>query len=212
MTKLRILIILAVMASTFTAARAQDVPYQFHWQPSPIGESGGIVRPAASFYEVFLLRGADGEAMVATVEDTIWVLDALPGVVQRISVRGVDASGRASEFSPWSDPVYFESNGGEGAIPAAPLLAANYPNPFNPETRIVYGMPDGIGAGDQVRLEIYTVAGQRVRSFDVDTSAGWHEAVWDGKDDRGQAAATGMYVTRFVVGSMVRTGKMTMIK
>lgn len=192
-------------------ATAQIVSMEFHWNPSPL-EENGVQKPAAAFYEVFLLRGADGEAFAATVEDTIWTLEAEPDVMQRICVRGVDAQGNPSPFSEWSDPVFFESQGGGGLVPPAPELEPNYPNPFNPETRIVYGVPEDLPDGEPMRLEVFTVDGRRVRTFDIDRSAGWHEVTWDGRDDHGQPSAAGMYVTRYAVGSLVRTGKMTMVK
>ena len=193
-------------------AAAQNVSLEFHWRASPLQEAG-VDRPAAAFYEVFILRGADGEAFVATVDDTIWSLDAEPDVVQRISVRGVDAEGHAGQFSDWSEPVYFESEGERGVVPpAAPELDSNYPNPFNPSTRIVYGVPEDLADGEPMRLEIFGVDGRRVRSFDVDRSAGWHEVTWDGTDDLGQPASAGLYITRYAVGAMVQTGKMTMVK
>ena len=193
-------------------AVGDTVSIAFEWEPSPRVE-GGVQRPAAAFYEVFLLRGADGEAFAATVSDTNWVLEAESDVVQRICVRGVDKDGNASSFSEWSDPVFFESQGGpQGAIPPAPELGANYPNPFNPETRIVYGVPEDLAGGTAMQLEIYTVDGRRVRTFPVDRSAGWHEVTWDGRDDAGQPTAAGMYITRYASGAMVKTGKMTMVK
>ncbi|MBK7046964.1 MAG: T9SS type A sorting domain-containing protein [bacterium] len=209
------LLTLALVAAGALAAlpaAAEIVSMEFHWEPSPV-DDGGVQRPAAAFYEVFLLRGADGEAFAATVEDTLWTLDAEPDVVQRICVRGVDSEGHASEFSEWSDPVYFESQGGgQGPIPPAPELEPNYPNPFNPETSIVYGVPDDLGTGDLMSLEIYTVDGRRVRTFEVNRTAGWHEVTWDGRDDHGQPSAAGMYITRYAAGAMVKTGKMTMVK
>lgn len=203
---------LALGALTVAApAAAQDVPMDFHWAPSPLVVDG-VQKPAAAFYEVFLLRGADGEAFAATVADTFWTLDAEPGVVQRICVRGVDAQGNASPFSEWSDPVYFEGQGSDGLVPPAPELPPNYPNPFNPETRIVYGVPENLDESAPMRLEIFTVDGRRVRTFEVDRAAGWHEVAWDGRDDHGVPSAAGTYITRYAAGAMVKTGKMTMVK
>jgi len=91
-------------------------------------------------------------------------------------------------------------------------LKANYPNPLNPQTRIVYGVPETIKSSDPVRLEIFTLQGHRVKTLTVDRTPGWHEVTWDGKDERGRVTSAGMYVTRFVVGTSVQTGKMTMVK
>lgn len=192
-------------------AAAQNVAMDFHWAPCAL-EVGGVPKPAAVFYEVFVLRGADGEAFAATVTDTVWTLLAEPDVMQRICVRGVDAQGNPSPFSEWSDPVYFEGQGVDGLVPPAPELPPNYPNPFNPETRIVYGVPENLDESAPLRLEIFTVDGRRVRTFPVDRSAGWHEVTWDGRDDHGQLSAAGTYITRYAAGAMVKTSKMTMVK
>ncbi len=50
------------------------------------------------------------------------------------------------------------------------------------------------------------------QTMEVERTPGWHEVVWDGTDDGGRVQATGMYVTRLVVGAMVETQKMTMLK
>ena len=195
-------------------ASAQTQPVAFHWAPSPATDAQGNPLSQAVGYEVWLSRDAATAEKIATVMgDTVYTLQAEAGVVQRIRVCGFDDQGRTSAMSAWSDPVYFEDvvRSGDG-VPGAGALQGNYPNPFNPETRIRYGIPEGLPTGTPVRLEIYAIDGRRVRSFDVDRSAGWHDAVWDGTNDRGVTQATGMYVTRLVVGSTVQTGKMTMLK
>ena len=133
---------LAGIGAAATTATAQNVPMDFHWDASPL-EEGGVTRTPAAFYEVFLLRGADGEAFAASVTDTAWTLDAEPDVVQRICVRAVDADGNASPFSEWSDPVYFESQGGGNAIPPAPAPAPHFPHPPNPAPPTAYRLPAG---------------------------------------------------------------------
>ena len=115
-------------------------------------------------------------------------------------------------MSEWSDAFYFETDGESVATPMGPQLKPNYPNPFNPETRIVYSIPENIRSTDVVRLEIFTVQGYRVRTLPVDRTPGWHEVTWNGKDQRGVVTSAGMYVTRLVVGNSVETGKMTMVK
>ncbi len=196
-------------------AGAQNVDYEFHWAPSPIIDGDGIVRPAAVNYEVFLRRGAGADELIATVADTTYTLSAEPGVVQRLIVRGVDDQGRVSPLSEPSDPIYFEVGTENRSVPGVPLAAElgdNYPNPFNPETQVVYGVPADATGDENMRLEIYNVQGQLVRRLEVDRSPGWHEVTWDGTSDQGVVAATGLYLTRFTVGTMATTAKMTMIK
>lgn len=195
-----------------SAAMAQRRDVSLHWAPSPVIDNGGIVRPEAVSYEVWLRKGDAADELYATVADTTVQLAAEPGISQRIRVRGVDKDGRKSVMSEWSEPFYFEVDGDIVTVPMGAQLKSNYPNPFNPETRIVYGIPDDIKSTDVVRLEIFTVQGYRVRTLNVDRSPGWHEVTWNGKNEQGLVAAAGMYVTRFVVGNSTKTGKMTMVK
>lgn len=195
------------------AADVQTMEYRFHWAPSPVVDKENQALSIATSYEVWLKKDNEGEERVSFGQrDTTYTLNAEPGVLHRLRVRGVDSGGRLGEFSEWSDPLYFEEVRSSAAPPAVATMRANYPNPFNPETRIVYGVPSGINDGDVARLDIFSLAGRHVRSFEVERSPGWHEAVWNGTDDRGQVQSTGMYVTRLTIGTMVTTNKMTMVK
>jgi serine protease len=82
---------------------------------------------------------------------------------------------------------------GEG-LPQSFVLGQNYPNPFNPSTTIRYGLP-GRGV---VRLTIHSVLGEKIRTLipGEERAAGYHDAVWDGTDDNGRAAASGVYFYR----------------
>ena len=210
------ILMLVTMAFMSSPASAQNVDYNFHWTASPIIDGDGIVRPEAVAYEVYVKRGSDSDQLLATVNDTIFTLSAEPGVAHRLSVRAVDVEGRTSIMSPYSDPIYFESEEEENrSVPGVPTtaeLGPNYPNPFNPETRVVYGVPQDATGDEAMRLEIYNVKGELVRRLDVDKTPGWHEVTWDGKDESGVVASTGMYLTRFMVGTMATTAKMTMVK
>jgi len=192
---------------------AQNVDMTFTWAPSPVIDQTGIPHSAAVIYEVFLQRdGQAAESIATVVADTTFTLAAEPGVVQRICVRGYDDKGRPSKTSEWSEPVYFDNSRGAQAPPERPELAPCFPNPFNPETHIAYGIPADLDADARLSLEIYSLGGRRVRTFEVDSAPGWHEITWDGTDDRGVVQATGIYFSRFICGQEVETHKMTMIK
>lgn len=213
--KFRITILISIVLATLVApgAGAQTRNIDFHWAPSPLEDDQGNPLPPAVRYDVWLRRDAEAPVQIDTVSDTLFTLNADAGVVQRIRVQAIDAEGRLSIPSEWSEPVYFEDDlRGSGSVPGAAALRGNYPNPFNPETRIRYGVPENLDPSTPMRLEIFALDGHRIRSFEVERTAGWHEAVWDGTDDRGIVQATGTYVTRFIVGTSVSTTKMTMLK
>ena len=210
----RVFLTTVVMISLFAVgAAAQTEEFLFYWPPSPIEDGNGVVRPEAVFYEVWFQRGDDAEVLIGTTAVPRFIVQGEPDIEQRIRVRAVDAQGRQSEMSEWSDPIFFTYDDGVVPnVPTGPELAPNYPNPFNPETTIVYAVPEDISSGTRVRLEIFSVNGQRVRRFEVDRTPGWHQVTWNGRDDNGMIAATGMYVTMLAIGEDVVTNKMTMLK
>jgi len=101
---------------------------------------------------------------------------------------------------------------GVGEQPAAPdgfALLQNYPNPFNPATHIVYSLPRVA----QLRLEIYNQAGQRLRSlFEGSGAPGLHEIQWDGRDESGQTAPSGVYYCRMESEGFSTIKKLLLLK
>jgi hypothetical protein len=82
-------------------------------------------------------------------------------------------------------------------IPKAYSLAQNFPNPFNPTTRIQFAIP----AKGHVSLKIYNVAGQLVRTLqDGVMDAGSHELTWDGSNNLGKSVASGVYFYKINAG------------
>nr|MDK2850544.1 hypothetical protein [Candidatus Cloacimonadota bacterium] len=93
--------------------------------------------------------------------------------------------------------------------PAITRLNGNFPNPFNPVTNIRYSLKE---AG-RVKLNIYNLKGQLVKQLlDTEVSAGDHQVVWDGKDDRGNSVASGIYFYRMQAQNYQATNKMMLMK
>ena len=64
----------------------------------------------------------------------------------------------------------------EPEAPKELTLRGNYPNPFNPSTKIAYGLP----AEANVEIEVYNAIGQRVTHLmDNLQAAGYQEALWN---------------------------------
>ena len=96
-----------------------------------------------------------------------------------------------------------------GNLPSEFVLEQNYPNPFNASTIIGYEVPhDG-----ETILTIYTVLGQEIRHH-VNTrhAVGRYSVLWDGRDDNGQAVATGIYYYRLRFGDQVKVRKMVLLR
>jgi len=83
-------------------------------------------------------------------------------------------------------------------LPAA-IEFAVLPNPSRDEVQFAFRLP----ARGDVRIEIFNVAGRRVRSFAiVGAAAGAHAVLWDGHDDGGQETGSGMYFARLRAGGV----------
>jgi len=93
--------------------------------------------------------------------------------------------------------------------PEAFELFQNYPNPFNPETEISYVLPTACF----VELSVYNLLGQKVRTLvDESQSAGLKNVKWDGKDENGANAASGIYFYKIKAGEFTQSKKMVIIK
>ena len=102
-----------------------------------------------------------------------------------------------------------DPNTGTDKTPSRTELFANQPNPFNPSTTIRYSLE----AAGSVRLLVYDTTGRRVRSLvQGSESAGEHSVAFDGRDDRGDVLASGVYFYRLEAGSVVKTRKMVLLK
>jgi hypothetical protein len=89
-------------------------------------------------------------------------------------------------------------------------LENNYPNPFNPTTTIRYGVRDKA----RVTLRVYNVAGQLVKTLvdGVKAPSPEYKVTWDGRNDRGQSVASGVYFYRLVTKDFSQTRKMVLLK
>jgi hypothetical protein len=99
-----------------------------------------------------------------------------------------------------------------GDVPETGQLALyqNTPNPFNPNTRIVFDVPH---AGSAVDLSIYDVTGRLVRRLvNGPHDRGRFTVEWDGRDDGGARVASGVYFYRLAAGNTRLTRKMLMMK
>ena len=89
------------------------------------------------------------------------------------------------------------------------LHLANYPNPFNPSTTISFTAKDP----GHARLAIYNLKGQLVRSLlNSEVSGGKHSLAWDGRDDHGNATASGIYLYKLELNGATSSKKMLMLK
>lgn len=87
-------------------------------------------------------------------------------------------------------------------------LAQNFPNPFNPETRIRYQLP---GPGF-VELSIINSLGENICLLVNEQKAlGEYYVNWDGRDQRGKPVSGGIYFYKLQVGKFIQIKKMILM-
>ncbi|MDE0043691.1 MAG: Ig-like domain-containing protein [Candidatus Poribacteria bacterium] len=95
-------------------------------------------------------------------------------------------------------------------IPAKTELWVNYPNPFNPETWIPYGLAKDA----DVQISIYDLNGVLVRQLNLghQTAGNYTErsraAYWDGRNVIGERVASGVYFYTLTTDDFTSTRKM----
>ncbi len=94
-------------------------------------------------------------------------------------------------------------------------LRQNYPNPFNPTTTISFQLPSSSG-GPQIeaRLTIFNLLGQKVATLvnEALSAGSVHTRQWDGRDERGNKVASGVFLYRLQAGDFVETKRMLLIR
>lgn len=82
------------------------------------------------------------------------------------------------------------------AVPLRYQLTQNFPNPFNPSTTIKFVLPKS----GRVTLQVFNEFGQFIRTLvNGEITEGAHDIHWDGRDQAGDAIASGLYFYRLVV-------------
>jgi hypothetical protein len=93
--------------------------------------------------------------------------------------------------------------------PLITALRGNYPNPFNPETTISYS----VSTEERVIIDVFNIRGQHVRTLvDTHQKPGNYSVVWNGKDESGKDAGSGIFFYRMVSGSYTSNRKMILLK
>jgi len=88
-------------------------------------------------------------------------------------------------------------------------LCQNTPNPFALNTTIAFSLK----TYGQISLKIYNAAGQLVRTLVNGSMApGRYEARWDGENEQGISAASGIYIYKITSGEFTDTRKMLLIR
>jgi hypothetical protein len=91
-----------------------------------------------------------------------------------------------------------------GTTPTAIALQQNFPNPFNPSTRIQFDLP----GPDMVTLKVTNILGEEVATLAAGQLAGGrHEVEWNAS-----GLASGVYIYQLKTSSAIETKKMLLLR
>ncbi|KAA3598083.1 MAG: choice-of-anchor D domain-containing protein [Calditrichaeota bacterium] len=109
----------------------------------------------------------------------------------------------------FAEVVLTDSKESSNSVPKDFTLLPNYPNPFNPSTKITFGIPEK----SSVRLEIFNVLGQKVKTLvEAELLPSFYTFEWNGTDEFNNRVSNGIYLLKMQAGKFTETRKMTILK
>ncbi|MEW5922396.1 MAG: FlgD immunoglobulin-like domain containing protein [Candidatus Zixiibacteriota bacterium] len=94
-------------------------------------------------------------------------------------------------------------------LPMEFVLHPCRPNPFNPQTRVDFDLPQAA----EVSIIVYNILGQKVATLiDKNLEAGYHTVTWNGTDESGRAVSSGIYLCVMRAGEFTASQKMSLMK
>ena len=116
--------------------------------------------------------------------------------------------------SIWADPIGFRTESvlavrEESKIPADYNLSQNFPNPFNPSTKIRFSLPKS----GYVELKVFDILGREVIELvNEEFAPGSYSVGWNGRNNSGVQVPSGLYIYIIRVGEFISSKKMMLIK
>lgn len=142
-----------------------------------------------------------------------WDVSAFPNLLMEPAINqdlssDVDLTLPAFTDLGWLDSLPTAAR--DDAPPAYGVSAlSSYPNPFNPTTSIRFD----VSPAQRIDLAVFDVRGRLVRTLaSGPASEGPHEVSWDGYDNGGHLAASGVYYMRLVGEHNTLTRKLVLLK
>ena len=134
-----------------------------------------------------------------------------PGAYQIKVYRKADSGGGVQRYTM---TIYSGDQSGipfvDGdALPETGLAFSVYPNPFGAQANMKFFAP----SPGYYKAEVFDAAGRRSRTIETHTARiGWVETAWDGRDDRGNETASGVYFIRVSSGDRAETKRLLRVR
>lgn len=181
----------------------------------PIGSIVGIVRSqdgnglpnaTVAVADHVALTDVTGAYSLELLWGIYTVSASAPGAIT-VTIENVGVS--AYQTTTLDITLWESANEDQNSPVVATALRGNSPNPFNPTTTIYYEILEPCN----VRLDVYNVKGQKVRSLlNEARSSGHHSVVFEARDESGKQLSSGVYIYRFTAGRYNATKKMLLME
>jgi len=122
----------------------------------------------------------------------------------------INPIGQARICYYWHDNLYYAKDTAPTYIEPIDILKSTksyshfycFPNPFNSQTTLTYFIPNR----NYVTLDVFNIAGEKVVTLVNNyQDAGNQSVTWDGRGDKGQILASGIYLGKIQAGSFKKT-------
>lgn len=173
--------------------------------PYPHHSNAAIADGAGGGAGIGYISG-NGVRSWVTVDGANWVgIDRACGLAiepvvaaTEVGTAGKNSVGRGPVGAPTPESIRLET-----------ALGPIAPNPFNPDTEIQFTLSEQT----QVAIVVYDVSGRRVASLlDGPMEPGAHVVKWEGRDETGRGAASGVYFVHMAAGSRTFSRRVSLVK
>ena len=174
------------------------------------GGSGGLT---LSSYDELMKGGNSGAVIKAGDASNSLLIQRIEGSVTPQMPQGGDALSDSviSLIKKWINEGAAEniSITTESQLPSHFEIVGNYPNPFNPYTRIVINTMTHV----QGQASIVTSAGKSIYDFgSISFEPGSNSLIWMGKNSRGNFLSSGIYFFILKHDNHILTHRMVLLK
>jgi subtilisin family serine protease len=166
-------------------------------------------RADAGAWQAFPLAPAGTDSFFAALPA------AVPGTTLEYYLAAADAAGIAARYpatgaaAPLRVVIAGAQTDADDLPAARTALLAVLPNPFNPRAEIRYIL----ARAGRATVRVHDARGAVIRTLlAADLPAGAGAVVWDGRDDAGNPAASGVYVCRLATDRLTHTRRLTLVR
>ena len=128
-------------------------------------------------------------------------------------IESIDNAGSTEYYGPVMVSTNVEDVEAPDFFPQTGIVG-NYPNPFNPETKIIYNIKGHDNESVHVDIRVYNIKGQLIRKLvdDMQNPGENKHVTWYGRDKNNNSVGTGVYFVKLQTNDNITIKKITLLK